>query len=195
MTRTQQQSPRKRSIASADVVDLIGHDLRYLICAAIGRRAATAAEVAATLDVPVSKIRYQLRKLVELGLVESVEESSRRGVIERSYALTGEMFVGETELQALEPEQQLQVASSIVRAIFGDVLRSLRARLINRRPDRCIIRVPLRVDAAGWAELTRIHGQALEKVLRVQDESSRRLEQTDEEAIDALSVLLSIEIP
>lgn len=188
----------KRSVSRATATELIGgrNTLRYAIATALGNRAGTTASALADeLGVSVGRVRHQLRKLSQLGLIETAKETARRGVLERSYVLTGDLIVDDELFDTLPPDQKARIATAIIRVAFADVLRSVRAGVINRRADRCLVRVPVLVDEQGWEELTRIHGKTFEEVARVREESERRLNKTDAVPISTVSVLLYIELP
>lgn len=188
----------KRSVSSSTATELIGgkQALRYAIVSAIDTRAGTtAALIAEELGVSVGRVRHQLRNLIRLGLVETVKETARRGVLERSYVLAGDLIIDDEEFDSLSPERKAKIVNSILRVSFGDVLRSVKAGLINRRADRCVVRVPVMVDEQGWEELSRIHCETFEEVARVRAESERRLKETDAVPISTVSVLLYFELP
>lgn len=188
----------KRSLPSATATDLFGskHALRYSIASAIGTRAGTTASaLAKELGVPVGRIRHQLRNLSRLGVVETVKETARRGVVERSYALAGDLIVADEDFDALPPERHARIVSSILRVAFGDIMRSIRAGMINRRADRCVVRAPVLVDEKGWNDLAGIHLQTFDEVCRVREESERRLRETNGEYIPTVSILFFIELP
>jgi len=188
----------KRSVSSATATELIGgkNTLRHLIASALDTRAGTTASVLAEeLGVSVGRVRHQLRKLNQLGLIETVKETARRGVLERSYVLTGDLIVDDEVFDKLPPDQKARIATAIIRVAFGDVLRSVRAGVINRRADRCLVRVPVLVDEQGWEELTQIHCKTFEQVCRVRAESEKRLKETDAVPISTVSVLLYFELP
>lgn len=188
----------KRSLPSAAVTEIIGgkQGLRYSIASVLDTRAeTTASALAEELGVPVATIRRQLRILSRLGLVETVKETARRGVVERSYRLAGDLTIDDDEFDALSPERKEKIVRSILRATLGDILRSAKAGLINRRADRCVARTPALLDEEGWHELARIHGQTFKEVCRVREESERRLKETNGEPIPTVSVQFFIELP
>lgn len=120
---------------------------------------ASAAEIAEGLQVPPSKVRYQLRQLGEMRIIELVEEKRRRGVVERYY-LSGEeraAIMEDSELAELPAEQRDRLLAQILKQSFGSLLGSLKAGLLVRRQESVVAHVPLRLDRQGWAELVRIH--------------------------------------
>jgi DNA-binding transcriptional ArsR family regulator len=187
----------KRSLPSAAATETIGGQaLRYSIVSVLDTRVeTTASALAAELEVSVARVRRQLRVLSRAGLVETVTETARRGVTERSYRLAGDLIIDDEEFDALPVEQKERIVRSILRVSLGDILRSVKAGLINRRSDRCVVRAPVLVDEEGWRELARIHGRTYEEVRRVREESERRLKDSDGDPIATVSIQLFIELP
>lgn len=188
----------KRPVSSATAAEVIGakQSLPYSItCMISSRSGATASTLAKELDVPAGKVRHQLRKLIRLGVVETVEETARRGVVERSYALAGDLIVDEEEFDAVPPERRTRIVNPILKGIVRDIARSVKAGLVTRRCDFCVARTPILVDEEGWKQLARIHTLTVEEVCRVRAESEQRLSEADAEPIRTVSVLLFIESP
>ena len=188
----------KRPLSSAVAAEVIGgkRGLLYSIAWMIAIRAGTTAStLAAELGVPAGRIRHQLRNLIRLGVVETVEETARRGVVERSYALAGDLILDDEEFDALPPEGKARIVNPILKGTVGDIARSVKAGLISRRSDRCVARTPILVDEEGWKQLARLHARTLDEVCRVRVESEQRLSEGDAEPIRTVSVLLFIEMP
>lgn len=170
-------------------------DVRLSLLALIGARDATPTELAAALGISPSKARYHLRKLIEWGLVERVGERSRRGVVEASYAVAGELLFDEEDFKALSSADQLRALGAILRLLEGDILDSLRSGRFYKRSDSATIRFPMQVDEEGWRDLARLHKETFEASRRIQQRSAERLSSTGEDPILALSGQLCIELP
>ncbi len=67
--------------------------LRSRLLAALAERPASAAGLAAVLDVPRQKLRYHLRLLEERGLVREVEQRSHGGLTERIFEPSAAAYV------------------------------------------------------------------------------------------------------
>jgi DNA-binding transcriptional ArsR family regulator len=185
-------SPQLSKLA---VVHIGHHELQLALISHIAARAATPAELAAALGVSTSRTRYHLRKLLDWGLVERVGGYSRRGVFEGTYKIAGEHLFDDEELASLSDADQLRLTGAILRLIYEDVISSFRRGLVTRRPERAIIRYPVSLDEEGWAELGRLHVETYHESRRIQERSTERLAETQEEPIVALSAQLLIELP
>jgi DNA-binding transcriptional ArsR family regulator len=67
------------------VISAVAHPVRRQILAFLSEDAASATEIAKRLGMSVPKVSYHMSRLRELGLLELVSETPRRGAIERHY--------------------------------------------------------------------------------------------------------------
>jgi DNA-binding transcriptional ArsR family regulator len=179
-----------------DRADAMSHVLRLEVLTVLFRGQASAAEVAAALDVPVDKIRYQLRRLREQGFIDEVAGRQRRGTVERFYVtLDREVVVQRDELAELPEEVRRSLDAHLLKVIFRESLRALTAGTMSARDDAATVRFPMSVDAQGWSELAALQVEVFERMQTVKDESQTRLRASGEEPIHASSVLMLFEQP
>lgn len=152
----------------------MSHRLRLEIADVLFARNASAAEVADQLGQPAARVRYLLRVMMEEGLVTPVEERKRRGAIERVYT-AGDFILDLADFARLPANVKDRINAEVIRLAMSDAVKAQRAGTFNSRDDSAFVRFPLLVDEEGWAELAKIHREALDRVTRIRDESRERL--------------------
>lgn len=174
----------------------MSHPLRVAITSLLtGHAAKSATEVAAELDEPVERIRYQMRQLANAGVIKVARTRKRRGVVEHFYVGNAEALVFETdELELVPPEKRRKMAVTFLRISFREALAALSSGSILDRRETMMVRTPLRLDEKGWAELAQIHHEAFERIQRLQAESAKR-STGDAPLISVTSILLCFENP
>jgi DNA-binding transcriptional ArsR family regulator len=71
--------------ADQRVISAVGHPIRRQILTILADEPASAKEIAQRLGMTIPRVSYHLARLRELGLLELVSETPRRGAIERHY--------------------------------------------------------------------------------------------------------------
>jgi DNA-binding transcriptional ArsR family regulator len=189
------EDTRKNALAMLEVAT---DPLRLAIVTSLTFHPATAAELAAELDAPLNRVRYQLGRLRKAGVADLREARPRRGVVERVYFVR-RSFISVDEIKDVPPKQLEKAIVEVLRAVLRDALESLRAGAFYLRDEFVTMRVPLRVDRRGWSEAADLHQEMLQRLLRLQEQSASRLEAGEEEAgeveeaISAFSFLLLFE--
>jgi DNA-binding transcriptional ArsR family regulator len=157
-------------------------------------RAGSASAVAAELNLPIGKVRYQLQRLQAEGLIRVESERRRRGAIERAFiADPRRVAEHEARLVAKVPEARRLLRQPAVRAIFGGALEAIRAGKFHREHDYVVARAPLSLDARGYEEIRTILLRTLESLFVIREESLRRLENEETSPSMAISALLHLE--
>jgi hypothetical protein len=155
-----------------------------------------AEELSAVTGEPVRRVRDQLKALADAGLVRVDREEKRRNVSKRFYVLAPTPSeIGTEKLADLPEALRARITVTVVQALIADILGSLEAGVINRRPGHCVIRMPARVDERGWKELAALYEGAWVDSERIVAEASGRLEEGDEPGIPTSGAFLFFEIP
>jgi DNA-binding transcriptional ArsR family regulator len=174
----------------------LGHELRQGIIQATIRGPVSAAEIAEKVGLPADKVRYQLRQLAEVGIVDVVERKARRGVVEHFHLVNDSRTVLEDDdLGDLPAGVRDRFYTQIFKLVVGAASRSFRAGVLGRREESFVLNVPLRLDAEGWTELGPIYRKTLSDVERVKAKSEARLKTRGEEPILATAALFLFELP
>ncbi len=113
----------------------------------------------------------------------------------------GADFQNDPEIWSDEEMARLSLADRrrlivwIVGMIESDMAEAIASGSYFRRRDAHMIRAVPQVDERGWHELSQIHQDALDAVLRVQATSAERLAESGEAGITVLSATLCCELP
>lgn len=139
------------------------------------------------------RIRHQVEALLSTGLVDTTGEEHRRGVVERRYSTVGPNEI--TDPQGLSTEQQVRMASRIVKLLLDDVAVAARAGTFGRHADRCEARFYGEVDEAGQVELAAIHLRAYREVGAALEAARDRVRESGEPGTEVVSGLFFFEAP
>ena len=161
-------------------------------------RDATPAELAEANDEEVEVVADYLRQLASIEAVEVIGERDGeplyhepgRGEIPRFHKVN--IFSSRQAALLTEPERR-ELSRGLCEVIEGDVERAIRTGTFDKRLDRYLVRVPLRVDERGWRELTDLHQQTMHAAFEIQARSTVRLRESGEPGIAARSVQLMFE--
>ncbi|MGH2973638.1 MAG: hypothetical protein ACRDLL_02040 [Solirubrobacterales bacterium] len=99
------------------------------------------------------------------------------------------------ELASLSLAERRRLLVWIVETIESDVEEALASGTFLARGDAHAIRTVLRVDERGWRELSQVHLDTLDTVLRIQAASAERLTETGETGLSALAAAFCCELP
>lgn len=171
------------------------HPLRIEILTLLDNRVASPKEIAREIGAPLSNTSYHVRQLVALGFLELVGRTARRGAIEHHYTARVRPTITD--------EGWAKLPAIVKRAIAGGNVQ----RTINRvaaateeggfdRDDAHHSLTAGRLDARGWAELSREMAGWLERAERIVEESEARLgDDPHAEALETSVVLMQFEGP
>jgi len=168
------------------------HPLRVRILATLQECEATPTQLAQWLGASVGTAAYHVRALASLGLIELVGETRVRGAVAHHYRA-----LPESDLS----EQQLSRALSTTHAVPGATLSPLDPQVCpvaavgNFDDERSLAtRATLRLDAAGWHQLSQACEQLLKQADQIARSSAQRLAQNPAESDrDAGMVLFMFE--
>ncbi|HEU5253082.1 MAG TPA: winged helix-turn-helix domain-containing protein [Solirubrobacterales bacterium] len=157
---------------------------------------ASAAELAADLDVPVEQVRYQLKRLRAAGIVTIHGEREHRGAVERTFVADGRKLVFRGEELAGLPERELRGHDTeLLRIFFREVVEAARTGSLFDEDEHFLVRMPLLLDAQGFREVGERFEAALDRLLEVRTQCLARLEEAGEKPRSATSAFFFFEIP
>ncbi len=183
------EESRKEALAK---LEGFNNSLRMRILTALILKPSSAGDLAADLELPIGRVRYQLGRLRKAGLAELREQRPRRGVVERVYFVRPN-FVSIEDAAHLSPEEINQGNVEILKAIVQDSLAALRAGTFSSRKDFLAARAPLRLDEEGWKQTSALQHDTLNRLIQIHAEASARLERSGNESIAAFAFLLLFE--
>lgn len=176
------------------VVKALAHPLRVQILSVLERRLASPSEVAKELDARLGNVAYHMRQLERFGLVRLVNTVPRRGAFEHYYELERPPSVTD-EGWARAPGVVKQALSSAAIAQIGAQVASAADAGAFERSDIHLGRYPLVLDEQGFKAAAAATALVVEKLLRIQAASQKRIAGKKTTPVDALAVLMLFEAP
>jgi DNA-binding transcriptional ArsR family regulator len=182
-----------RAITSIDdprYVKAMSHPLRVRILAMLDERQASPNQLAGWLDASLGTVAYHVRTLLQLGLIELVDETRVRGAVEHHYRAKARPNVTVEAWAAASPiAKQAAVGSSL--DVIGEYARVSAAAGGFDRPDAQLRRALLRLDARGFAQLSKACDRLLEQAEKIEAAAAQRLAR-DPHSADSLEAGLGV---
>ena len=173
-----------------------GDSLRSTLVDQLVLKPATSGELAAELGVPVERVRDQLKRLREAGLVTVHDARGRRGAIEYVYATDRRELLASTRKLATYPlNRRWKHTSRVLRSIFKEAVRAMQEGRFHGRDEDVIVRVPLRLDRRGCQEACEVIEAAARDHFDARETSMARLEKNGRPPRVATSALLFFGCP
>jgi DNA-binding transcriptional ArsR family regulator len=174
------------SITSIDdprYVKAMSHPLRVRILAMLDERQASPNQLAGWLEASLGTVAYHVRTLLQLGLIELVDETRVRGAVEHHYrAVPRPTVSADAWVQASPIAKQAAVGSSL--EVIGEYARLSAAAGGFDRADAQLRRVLLKLDARGFAQLSKAIDKLLERLEKIEADAAKRIDPHAEDVIE-----------
>jgi DNA-binding transcriptional ArsR family regulator len=162
------------SIDDPRFVKAMTHPLRVRILAMLDERQASPNQLAGWLGASLGTVAYHVRTLLQLELIELVDETRVRGAVEHHYRSTPRPKVtAEAWGDASPIAKQAAVGSSL--EVIGEYARLSAAAGGFDRSDAQLRRTLLRLDARGFAQLSKACEKLLERADRIEADAAKRI--------------------
>jgi hypothetical protein len=176
------------------LIKAIGHPIREHALAVFNERVASATEIGEEIDLDTSAFYHHIQELEAMGCIERVETRRRRGAKEHFFQATTTAGLFDDRLWSLIPKSlKSDLATGMLRSLFGEAVRALRTGTFNARDDRHLSWTPGLLDSLGWQELMALLEQTLKLVIAIQRRSRARIAKTGEPGIPVAVGLLGFE--
>jgi DNA-binding transcriptional ArsR family regulator len=187
------QSPKFQSTLNA----LVAHPTRVKAYCILAERTTSPVEIAAQIGKPVGHVGYHVRKLHQFGLIELVEERPIRGAVEHFYRAITRPFQSQEDMETANDEDNEFLAKQTIQLHMADISRSVDSGVINRRPDRWLLRLPFDdMDAEGFDEMNKLFEGVYEEMLLIGGRAAMRKElDADHESFPAAASAMFFELP
>lgn len=174
---------------------IVAHPTRARCFVILTERTASPVEIAQEIGKDVGHVGYHVRKLLQLGLIELVDERPVRGAVEHFYRAMERAMVSEEEFAGLSIPEREGFTRYIMQRLVADVARSMDQEVFAERTNHIIARTPMVVDEDGFQEMSDLHTELVERTLEVQARSAERLAKSGEMGISSISASLFFEVP
>lgn len=145
-------------------------------------------QIAARLEVPLSTVSYHVHVLRDLECIELVRTVPRRGAVEHFYRATLEPYLDDAQWESLPVAVRRQLTGQTLGELMREMGAAARAGGFDP-PGAHIDRIPLRLDSAGWTELSRLLIATLREAACIQERSNTRGEPVEETRPSQLGIV------
>jgi len=166
-----------------------------VLLAVVDRPGATIGQIATRIGDPPRRVRHQVERLLEAGLVVAdAVGTPRRNARERHYRGVVLPTI-EEEGRDQSDDQRRKVTLSIIRLIMADLDGAVGGRTFGTRAGHSVVRIPGEVDERGWEELAASMVVTTAEIERTMVSSAARLAEERAPGREVLSALLLFESP
>ena len=187
---TREKQPARKSSLDVGVVKAIGHPLRMQLLARLNERVASPVELARELDESVQLVSYHVRILRDLGFVELVRTTPRRGAIEHHYRAIRRPYFSDTDFAALPPNARSALAGTVLESILQHAAFAHEQGVFDQNTDSNLTSADFTLDSEAWKQLTAKVAEVLEYANELQLEAADRIRDGAEEIDTRLAVML-----
>jgi len=194
-TKRGKRPSKKKGAGSKDIVDhalmkALSHRLRTRIFVILNERSASPNGLSKELREGLSQVSYHFTELKKLGLIELEKEVPRRGAVEHFYRAVRRVVVPKDAWQHLPPSLKSGLSAEIMGQSYEDVEASMEAGIFDD-PDSHASWSPLIVDREGMKCVDELANECLERLFKIQADSTGRLMKKGEEGFSLTVVLAS----
>src|SRR3954471_22267681 len=165
------------SITSVDdqrYVKALSHPLRVRILGILEEQPASPVELSQVLDATLGTISYHVRQLNELGLLELVRETPRRGAIEHHYRAKPRPRSGGATWDSVSVVAKQAVVGAELTQTAEVATRAAAVGGFDRDHAR-LERLRLSLDAKGVEQLSKAVAKLTDDARKIQEAASKRL--------------------
>lgn len=172
------------------------HPLRVRIMSAIEPGLVVSpSRLAEQLGEPLEQVGYHVRRLVEWGCLEFVEDREVGGTIEHFYRVGERPFYDAEAWQELTPGERDVVRRGVLTDMMADIASADAVGALTARPEVHLSRIPLELDDRGWGELDELLLTLLEGAHEAAAQAAARVaagETATDEVASARLLLIAI---
>lgn len=168
------RSSLREPSVDARLVKAIAHPLRFKVLTLLNEGVASPKKLADRLGEPLGTVSYHVRILADLGCVELVGTTPRRGAVEHHYRATMRPQLSDEDWRALPASVRRSITGDVVRRAWSDVAAASDARTLDA-DDTVVTRADLILDEQGAAEVKALLADVLEQSMRIAAESAGRV--------------------
>jgi DNA-binding transcriptional ArsR family regulator len=170
------------------IVKALGHPLRQRLLSRLNETVASPSELADEFGERLPNVSYHVRILADLGAIELVRTTPRRGAVEHHYRATLRPSFSDADWTTMPVSTRRGVVDGVVGEAFRDVARAGATGGFDD-DEAHASRTCVTLDAEGWRELSALLAETREQVEALQAQSAER-GAADGNAISVEAVLL-----
>jgi DNA-binding transcriptional ArsR family regulator len=184
---------KKQTGMDQRLVKALAHPLRVQILMILNERMASPNELSKELEEGLSQVSYHVKVLKDFECIEMVKTEPRRGAVEHYYRATTRAFFTDADYENLPESIKPGATAAVMRMMMEDVGSSLEGGTFTSRDDMHLSWTPGLVDEQGWEESVDLINETLDRLIKIHEDSAKRLSKSQEEPIPATAVLMNFE--
>src|SRR5262245_44972138 len=185
----------KRVGVDLRLVKALAHELRVEILTILNERMASPNELAKELGEGLSQVSYHVKVLKDYETITLVKTEPRRGAVEHYYRATSRPYISDSDWQKLPQSVREGMSADLMQMVLDDMSAALGAGTVDAHEDRHMSRSPLLLDKKGWKDASKVLNNALERLIKIQSESTDRMARSGEAGMNVMVAMMGIELP
>ena len=178
-----------RSDVDAGLVKAIGHPLRAQLLSRLNERVASPVELARELDESVQLVSYHVRILRDLGFVELVRTTPRRGAIEHHYRAIRKPFFSDQDFASLPANARGTISGGILEDLIQHVLHAHANGVFEKVDNFNLTTANFVLDDEAFDALSKKVAEVYELANDLQAEAMPRIQAGNESVTARLAVM------
>ncbi len=172
----------------------LAHPLRQQLLMALSEKVASPSELAEELGEPLGNVSYHVRMLVDLGCIELVSTTPRRGALEHHYKAVVRPLLDDASYATFPTSTKRALIGDLLKDIWADVAAGADADAFDDDQVH-VTRQPLTLDAEGWDEVAKVLADAVDQIEDIKARSGKRLAKSDGEALKSVLSIMHFRAP
>ena len=167
----------------------LAHPLRQQLLIALSERVASPSELAEELGEPLGNVSYHVRMLVDLGCIELVSTTPRRGALEHHYKAVVRPLLDDTSYGSFPTSTKRALLGDVLKEIWGDISAAADADAFDT-DQLHVSRQPLTLDEQGWEDVAKTLADAVYAIQDIKSQSAERLAKDGGEGVESILAVL-----
>lgn len=167
----------------------LAHPLRQQLLMALSEKVASPSELAEELGEPLGNVSYHVRMLVDLGCIELVSTTPRRGALEHHYKAVVRPLLDDASYATFPTSTKRALIGDLLKDIWGDVAAAADDDSFDD-DEVHVTRQPLTLDAEGLGEVAKVLSDAVDQIEDIKARSGKRLAKGDGEALKSVLAIM-----
>ena len=176
------------------LVKALAHPLRIRILGILEQHSATPKELAELLDVQLENLSYHVRTLRDFGFIKLERRRMVKGAVEHRYGMVARPRITAEVWQQLPALVREALDSASLEQIWDVVTRAATQDKMSR-PESHMARRVARLDEQGFAEMSKVVGQTVDKLLEIEKQSAQRLRKHEGPQVPTVLIAMLFDAP
>ena len=174
------------------LVKALAHPIRVRIMGLLERGSATPKAMADELGMPLGNVSYHVRMLVDLGSIELVSTTPRRGALEHHYKAVVRPFFDDAAYATFPTSTKRALRGDVLQEIWNDIGGAAESATLDDQKTH-IARHAMKLDAKGVEEIAALLSDTADRIQEIRKASAGRLgkKRTSAEAIPTVVATLA----